>query len=249
VPSPTPDRRDADGCVIATARATTRPRPATPSPTTSTPCAPQPRPRDSPRPTDRGHQPPPAKATSFFTTPARPKSATRPTSPRPPRARKSCTSVGAPGAPRRTSGARTNELEADERPSTMETEEASPLSHRYHQLCRLPRTVRPDLAQHARPWIDWAPLEGRYGLCHVVSRTRATSIWRRPSSRPQPLPRTKPRDRKDPDHTRTNRAARASSMHHHRSSVASRIPRSAADRVPGGPRQWTAPSSFPPRAA
>jgi hypothetical protein len=82
------------------------------------------------------------------------------------------------------------------------------LSHRSHQLYGLPRTVRPDLAQHTRPWIDWTPLDGRYGLCHVVPRTHATSIRRRPSSRPQSLPRTKPRDRKDPDRTRTNRATR-----------------------------------------
>lgn len=86
-----PDRRDADGYLIATARPD---NPAKPRPHLR-------RPRTHPAHRSRGrgthhvlqivaHQPPPAKATSFFTTPARPKSATWPTSPRPPRAGKSC---------------------------------------------------------------------------------------------------------------------------------------------------------------
>ncbi|SED95794.1 hypothetical protein SAMN05216533_1026 [Streptomyces sp. Ag109_O5-10] len=66
------------------------------------------------------------------------------------------------------------------------------LSHVCHQLRRLPRTAMPDLRLRTRPGLTWTPEDGLYNLCHVV-------------------PHTKPRDRKDPDHRRTNRAATATS--------------------------------------
>ncbi len=72
---------------------------------------------------------------------------------------RSAAEVGTPGVPRGRSGARTNELEA---------EEASRRSHTGLTNCAdSSRTVRPDLAQHARPWIGWTPLDGRYDLRHV----------------------------------------------------------------------------------
>jgi hypothetical protein len=153
---------------------------------------PQPRPRDSPRPADRGHQPPPAKATGFFTAPARPKSATRPTSPR---------DHPGPASP-------AHQLERpeprDERAGRGRTG-WRPTSgrrrwrprKRHSALTQVSPTVRTPRntsipGSTGRPWT-------------VVT---ACVMWRRPASRPQSLPRTKPRDRKDPDRTRTNRAAR-----------------------------------------
>jgi hypothetical protein len=66
----------------------------------------------------------------------------------------------------------------------------------YHRPCHTSVTnyadatgpQSPDLLQRAHRGLAWTPIDGLYNLCHVV-------------------PHTKPRDRKDPDHTRTNRAA------------------------------------------
>lgn len=64
---------------------------------------------------------------------------------------------------------------------------------------------------HACPHkTGWTPLDGFYDMRQVIPRTQAPpgkpSTFHLPTAPPA---HTKPRDRKDPDHTRTNRAAKA----------------------------------------
>lgn len=93
----------------------------------------------------------------------------------------------------------------------------------YHRPCHTSVTnyadatgpQSPDLLQRTHRGLAWTPIDGLYNLCHVV-------------------PHTKPRDRKDPDHTRTNRAATATSYAITAvQGLASAVP--PADEEPAGP--------------
>jgi hypothetical protein len=69
--------------------------------------------------------------------------------------------------------------------------------------------LRSDLAFRGPACSHWTGMDGVSNLCHVVAAPAGDSHKASPSGCPVTPTHTKPGDRQDPDHTRTNRAAKA----------------------------------------